>query len=477
MAAAGIALGLPLGVYLLTLAPTVVSGDAPELTTAAYTLGIAHAPGYPLYTLLGWLFSHAFPVGDVAFRLNLLSAVFGAGTTALVYLVARRLTGQTLPSLAAALMLAFSYWFWLNSLVAEVYGLDTLLLAAMLLLLLEWRDRQQPTALFAAALLFGLSLANRTTSLLFLPAFALYLWLSPRTRSPRVWLAAPIFVVLGLLPYLYIPLDYRAGPDYVWSTFGRWSPALDLATPGGFWHLVSAADFRPSVFGFGPAESMKNLVQYVGWLAGSFMGVGLALGLAGIWRQLQTHRRELVLLLGIFLPSVIFYTNYNVADREFMVAPTYLVWALWVAVGWTGVSGALPSVVQEPRLRAAATALILVLPLAALLVNYPRVDLSGERRFRKTGEELLAQAEPNPTIMGWWIDMAPLVYLQKVEGLRPDAQLLFTLPGDKAYVSIVAQMSGGNRPLYVDRDGGLLPDRYDLVPVGEGGWFKVVRKE
>jgi 4-amino-4-deoxy-L-arabinose transferase-like glycosyltransferase len=479
MAAAGIALGLPLGVYLLTLAPTVTSLDAPELTTAAYTLGIAHAPGYPLYTLLGWLFSHAFPVGDVAFRLNLLSAVFGAGTTVLVYLVARRLTGQTLPSLAAALMLAFSYWFWLNSLVAEVYGLDTLLLAAMLLLLLEWRDRQQPAALFAFALLFGLSLANRTTSLLFLPAFALYLWLSPRTRSGRVWLAAPIFVALGLLPYLYIPLDYRTGPDYVWSTFLQWpgSSVPDLATPGGFWHLVSAADFRPFVFGFGPAESMENLVRYGGWLAGSFMGVGVVLGLVGIWQQLQTHRRELLLLLGIFLPTVIFYTNYNVADREFMVTSSYLVWALWIAVGWTEVSNAVVSLFQDLRVRSMAPALILVLPLAALLVNYPLVDLSGEREFRETGEELLAQAEPNPWIMSWWIDMAPLIYLQKVERLRPDAQLVFNVPGDEEFALTVAQMTVGNHPLYVHRNVELLRERYDLVPVGEGGWFRVVPKK
>lgn len=481
MAAAGIALGLPLGVYLLTLAPTVTGHDAPDLTTAAYTLGIAHPPGYPLYTLLGWLFSHAFPVGDVAFRLNLLSALFGAATTALAYLVARRLTGQTLPSLAAALALAFSHWFWLNSLVAEVYTLDTLLLAGTLLFLLRWRQRQQPWALYAFALLFGLSLAHRTTSLLFLPALGLYLLLCPRPRRPMVWLVAPIFLVLGLLFYLYIPLNYLREPDYISSTFlSRWpgNPA-DLATPGGFWHLVSAAQFRSSVFGFGPAESLESLGRYVTWLAASFMGVGLVLGLVGVWCQFQTHRLELLLLAGIFLPSVIFYTNYDVADRAFMVTPSYLVWALWIAVGWTNVSRALHSVIQEPRLRAAAPVLIMVLPLAALLVNYPLVDLSGEREFRETNEELLAQAEPNPTIMSWWWDMAPLTYLQKVEGLRPDAQLLFSVRGDRKYVLAIVQMTvGSNRPLYVHASRGLefLQSDYALVPVGEGGWLRVVPK-
>ncbi len=475
-AAVGVALGLPLGVYLLTLAPTVYSLDTPELTTAAYTLGIAHAPGYPFYTLLGWLFSHAFVVGDVAYRMNLLSAIMGAGTIALVYLVARRLTGRVLPSLAAALMLAFSYWFWLNALAAEVYALDTLLLAGTLLFLLQWRDRQRPAALFASALLFGLSLATRTASLLFLPAFGLYLLLCPKPGRPMVWLGVPIFLMLGLLFYLYIPLDFRTQPAYVWSTFFQWTgnPPPDLATPRGFWHLVSAADFRHFVFAFGPVEAAKNLAQYVGWLASSFMGAGLVLGVAGAWRQFQTHRRELLLLLGIFLPSVIFYNNYDVADREFMLEPSYLVWALWVAVGWMEVSETLPSIVENVRLRALAPALIFVLPLAALAVNYPLVDLSGDRQFRTNNEELLALAEPNPTIMSWWIDVSPLLYLQKVEGMRPDARLLFSVAGNDEYVLDVAQMTVGQRALYVRRDLEVLRGRYDLVPVGE--WYQVLNK-
>lgn len=161
-----------------------------------------------------------------------------------------------------------------------------------------------------------------------------------------------------------------------------------------------------------------------------------------------------------------------------MVAPSYLVWALWIAVGWTEVSEAVASVFQDLRVRSMAPALILVVPLVALLVNYPLVDMSGEREFRETSEELFSQAEPNARIMSWWIDMAPLIYLQKVENLRPDAQLVFNVPGDRNYVMAMAQTAGGDRPLYVhvNRDVEFLRDRYNLVPVGEGGWLKVVPK-
>ena len=79
---------LALGLYVLTLAPTVATifDDSLEFQLVTYLLGIAHPTGYPLYTLLGWLFTR-LPVGDVAFRVNLMSAVFGALTIAFVYLV------------------------------------------------------------------------------------------------------------------------------------------------------------------------------------------------------------------------------------------------------------------------------------------------------------------------------------------------------------------------------------------------------
>ena len=66
-----------LAVYALTLTPSLsyLSPDGSELATVPYVLGLAHSPGYPLYTWLGFLFSHLVPLGDVAFRINLMSAV------------------------------------------------------------------------------------------------------------------------------------------------------------------------------------------------------------------------------------------------------------------------------------------------------------------------------------------------------------------------------------------------------------------
>src|ERR1051325_5016409 len=74
--------------YLFTLAPTIVGGDSGELVTAVATLGVPHPPGYPLYCLLGHLFTLLVPFGSVAYRVNLFSAVAAAATAGLMaYLV------------------------------------------------------------------------------------------------------------------------------------------------------------------------------------------------------------------------------------------------------------------------------------------------------------------------------------------------------------------------------------------------------
>ena len=71
--------------YLITLAPTIFDGlDSIEYTTSAYRLGIPHSTGYPLYLILGKAFTY-LPFGDVGYRINLMSAVFAAATSMLVF--------------------------------------------------------------------------------------------------------------------------------------------------------------------------------------------------------------------------------------------------------------------------------------------------------------------------------------------------------------------------------------------------------
>ena len=144
-------IGLPAGLaavlYLGTAARTITwehgGADGPELAAVAYLLGVAHPTGYPLYTMLGHLFT-LLPIGEVAFRMALFSTACGCVAVTLVAAMVRRLSPEDDSSRifgagAGGLSLAVAPLFWSQANVTEVYSLNMALLSCALLLLAIWR--------------------------------------------------------------------------------------------------------------------------------------------------------------------------------------------------------------------------------------------------------------------------------------------------------------------------------------------------
>lgn len=449
--------------YGATLAPDISGLDSPELTAAAHRLGIAHAPGYPLYTMLGWLFSHAFPMSNVAFRLNLLSALLGAAACVAVYGVGLRLTTRPLVAAAGALTLAFSYQFWRDAIVAEVYTLDALLVAAIVLTALLWREAPTPARAAVVGVMVGLACATRTTSAFYVPAVAAFMWLSTRGDVKTSLPALAGGIAGGLALYAYLPLRSAAGVDV-----GPGEYALDgtlqvanLATWSGFWHHVSAAEFRSEAFAYGPVDAAGELGQFGGWLIGTFLFVGLPLGIAGMVRQWQSDRALLMLLAGMALPIAVFFSNYGALDKEFMFLPVYVVWSLWMIVGmdWT-LSAA--DVAPGSALALAA----LALPLLLLAINAPRVSLRGDHAVRERGEAMLESTAANALIVGRFSDTAPLQYLQRVEGQRADVRVVNTWTAEPRLVRDLADANVGRSPFYLTQEDRALCAEFVCVPAG-----------
>jgi len=192
---------LALFIYSYTLSPGVTLEDSGELIVAAYNLGVPHPPGYPIWTVLAWLFT-LLPLGTVAWRVNLLSAVFGAaavGLAAMVTAATVRLILAAVPAfrgrigagdrerigvcvaLAAGLMLAMSAGLWSQAVIAEVYTLNAFFFMAIVALVFAWTYRpEHMSLLYWMAFLFGLGLTNHQTLVLMLPAFLPPIWLNNR---------------------------------------------------------------------------------------------------------------------------------------------------------------------------------------------------------------------------------------------------------------------------------------------------------
>ncbi|MCL4868752.1 MAG: DUF2723 domain-containing protein [Anaerolineae bacterium] len=421
---------LPLLLYLRTMAPTVYGLDSAELTTGAYTLGIVHPPGSPLYLLIAHLFTW-LPLGDVGYRVNLFSVLSGSVAAAFLYLILHQLTRSRWVALGVAWFAAASYYIWISALAAELYAPQGAWLVGLLWLALRWQQERQPWQLPVLTFLFGLGLGIHLSLILLLPGLALLL-LGGNTRNlpgmgenfrqlPRpMLLIAAATGILGSLIYLYLPLRYGDSDSLNYAQL-YWG--IDLTTWRGFWWMVSGRIFGSLFLGVPLAQLPAELMTFLHQLWSNYLGLGLLLGLIGL---LSDFRRRPVLhlsLLLMFLAHVGFYLTYRVIDKQFMFIPAYLIWAIWVGLGVMGLhqwisrqDRQLPTANLSPIM----PTVLFMLVAAAFWLNYPLADVSQDDSARRRGETLFTTLPNGVVFYGTWADVPILEYLQYVEGERPD---------------------------------------------------------
>lgn len=461
---------LPLLLYLLTLAPTVYNLDSAELTTAVATDGVIRATGYPLYLLLGKLFAW-LPLGDVGYRLNLFSAVCGAATLFLADRILQRLEVGRWARLGALGLLATAPYFWAMSLIAEVYTLHTALMAGVVLLLLRWSEAPTLLRLAAAGLLLGLSCGNHAATVLLAPGCVWYV----ATQRRRDWLrphvvAAVVAATLaGLAVYLLLPWRYGQNPVFNYAgqydATGTFVP-VDLQTWRGFWWLVSGKAFAGQMFGYRPAELGAEIGAFGAQLWLAFFAVGVGPGLVGAAVLLRRDRRLGGMLLLMFLANAVFYINYRVVDKASMYLPAYLVWALWLGVGYETVVGWVRQAAVARRWIWLPRIIMAGAVVLALLWTWPRVDRSDDWSTREQSAAILEAAQPNALIFGWWDTVPAVQYMQLVEGQRPDVTAInrFLISGADMNRLILREL--GRRPIYIDNPSVELLRRARVTAVG-----------
>jgi hypothetical protein len=202
--------------YLVTLRADVGgTEDSPKFQFLGQVLGTAHTPGYPFYTLATYAFTRV-PLGTLAYRVNLFSAVGGVLSCVIIFLMARRLGVSRLLSAAAALACATGFPLWSNAITAEVYTLSALMSAWTVYLLIAWVQTRTPWRLYAACAVFAAGLGNHLTIVGLLPAALIYGIVKDRgVLRPRVIGIAAIIGALGVLQYGFIALRTIQGAPYL----------------------------------------------------------------------------------------------------------------------------------------------------------------------------------------------------------------------------------------------------------------------
>ena len=505
---------IPFLVYLHTLAPTIhgiaptdrptiYSLDSAELVTGAYSLGIVHAPGYPLYLLIGKVFSY-LPVRDVAYRLNLMSAFFAALTIAVLYRLVLKLTHHALISFATATSLAFSYSFWTASLVAEVYTLHAFFMVLVLYTSLNWAETREHKYLYRLALVYGLSFGNHTSTSLMALGLGYFLLATDHRQilKPRVLFGMMLAFASGWLVYLYLPLRYLVQPAFNYA--GRYDAngvfhSVDLTTLRGLWWMVSGQQFRALMFSYRGPEILRELRNHGYWLWSNFLAVGI---IPGTWGSLTlfTRRRRLgVSLLLIYAANLAFFATYRILDTESMYIPTYVIWTIWMGAGchrlleeisaWENKRGPggtgdqtggqmLRTHLDKKRelvysIKSWSNVLqkiFLLIPLTALIVNYRYCDLSDNWGAKEQANAVLAQVEPNAIVVGQSITASTLNYMQIVEGRRLDVQVINRVFIGWRELRQLIKREIDQRPVYMIEKEAWLADEYRFVPLKTVGY-------
>lgn len=459
-----------LTLFISTLSPDILPADNGEFQYTGTLLGVAHPPGFPLYTLLSWLITKLPLAMTPAYKINLLSAFTSAATVVVVYLaVSRTLRGvprllavgkgaPRIAGFAAALTLATSTTFWAQATTANIRSLTALFSALAFYVLLRHQEEKRSIIngplpmvndkwLWWWALTVGLGLTHHLSLAFISGVMGLYLlWVDfDLLKQPKRWLRPLLFFLLGFLPWFYLLWRGAAGaigaPD-------------DLTTWRGFFNHALGLGFRGDVFYLDSWQALWQRLQVMGnvltFQFHPFSLVGMTVGfLLLLWRN-----RQLAFLLGgsFFLHTFITATYRAPQTVEYML-PAYVPLVMMLGYGVFQVSSfefrvhaprtthhALSFMPYASRILLGLIFLAAALQFVSLLPSYQW--LAHVTDTRDTVQPWLDNAPPDAVLLAEWHWFTPLRYLQAVEGVRPDVQVVYVVPTAEPYNETWARLIG-----------------------------------
>ncbi len=479
-AAALVAL-LALGIYLRTMMPSTGFWDTAEAQTVPPTLSIFHPTGFPTYAVLGWLWS-LLPIGEVAWRMNLLSGVCVAAASGLVVLISGHLINERHRLLAASAAgvagaaFAFASEPWENATRADVHAVNVLFVALIAWLLLAWaaaRRAESPRAdrwLVTAAATFGLALGAHPLVGFMAPGIAAWLLAVDRHiwRRWRLLLAcAGALAVAVVVAYAYIVLRAQIDPD----------PPLFYARPDTLErlrYLILAEQFVGLFDGFAAplADLGLKWQQTEAILSRQLIGPGWLLVALGAAELAARRLGAFVMLLLIVIVNVFYSMNFRDGDIDRYYMPTMVATAPLLGVAVAAVGAMCAGAVAESSRRLAATlrtrrrvaslagavvvALGALLPIGSLVTGYAAHDQSANREADRWVESVHRALPANAVVISWWSYSTPLWHHRWVLGERPDITIIDerdVLDDGYRTMNNAIRAHFGRRPVYV-----VLPD-------------------
>lgn len=407
--------------YLYSLPPVLPPyRDSGEMASAAWTLGVAHQPGYPLYIISAKLFS-LLPLGNPAWRLNLFSAAAGLAG---IFVFWRAAAAAFSPAAAfmSALLLGFNFTMRTLSSVPEMYALNFFFACALLWCARADGRGTDRAAVYLTAFLLGFAMTNRMDIVLALPALLILLWPALKEAGFTGFLKAAGFALLGFSLYLYLPVRSSGWPVYDWS---------HPADPATFWAVITRKNYGSTLdlisLEYAPGQLFwPNLKAYAQHLWSNF-SVALAFAAAGVWAEYVRAPRRLAAFAALFLfsgPVFLYMANMPPNPHALAIVEPYyllpdLAAAFWAAAGLAWAFSSFPR--ARPALALAALAAVGLVFHSGARGSFRRTMFAAE----DYASDALRGAPPGAAVVAKKdVQLFSLWYLQTVRGLRPDVHVV-----------------------------------------------------
>ena len=441
-------------VYFFTLSPFISEIDAGELAAVAQTGGIPHPTGYPLFSILGWLFSSLPLFLSGIYQMNFFSLLCCCGGVFFFCLACFELIHHfpfqysashfedgknsnkkkvqaskniqtenlspqliSILSFTASLFAAFSLTWWKQSAAIEVYSLHIFLLSLFTFVafraFFRANEGLKPWLFVAASLALGFS--NHLTFVLTLPGLA-WLYFSEKKFNTDSWKTLGIMLLLffPVLIFIYLWLPFRAssGAIYNWG---------DPQNTENFFRHVSGFQFQ--VWMFSDAKTTaKNFNLFWTGLPQEFGYIGLLLAAAGVYFSFIRNMKIGIFLLLNFFLTLFYSINYSIKDIEPYFLYSYLNMALFILLGCRSLIERLVTGENQVYL-AGALACTAFFPL---VINYQDADQSKRDFIEVYARESLNALPQNALLFSsqWDFVISPSYYLQTIENFRKDLILI-----------------------------------------------------
>lgn len=446
-----------LATYVVTLPPSYGDWDVAELQIVTSIFGIAHPPGCPAFTLLGYLFVHAFPFGEPARRLNLMCSIAIAASTSLLYLVARRFDLRPATSVLCALGFAATVVTWQVATRAEVQDVALLFRGLALWFALRWYDRGRLRDLFAAALATGLAGATHGIALLLLPSLALLVIARPGWNRPQALGLVVLGLALGLVPFAYVPLrsawvDAHGLDPAVALGFPRGMPFWNYDDPStwpAFWHFVTGADFHVGggFAGFLDLSRYPSFAQQLSdRIAHAYGYAAVLLALGGAAFLVVTRRLDgIALVLAALLP-----VPYTESYPDLQQPERYYLFAFWCAAILIGIAFERLAALLELRPQTVGWYALALCLAASFATCAPERAQLFDQPHDFFGPDFVAEVRSftpdNAIIVSAWGYATSLAYASYVAGTFGHRAVI--VGGPDQYLPQLAPWLG-RRPLYL----------------------------